>query len=169
MIARMSTIKDLPADIASALAPVFAALPQDRAMSRLVVKEYGTGDAVRRVIETALAQPALKNHPRASALAAGLWLYADELDLSHKLSQQNESDQTQNYWHAIMHRREGDFSNSHHWFRRVGKHPAMDRIAGYDAHAFIDSTKDASKDDASLVDLQRREWATLFVWCAAAK
>jgi hypothetical protein len=66
-----------------------------------------------------------------------------------------------------MHRREGDFSNSHYWFNRVGKHRAMSSIAGYDAHKFIDNVEARHvKSSAALVDLQRKEWAALFSWCA---
>jgi hypothetical protein len=82
-------------------------------------------------------------------------------------------DQTLAFWHGIMHRREGDFSNSHYWFRRVGKHPAMSLVGdGYDADALIDDVQrahDAGQSPAALVQLQRQEWATLFNWCVAQR
>lgn len=71
----------------------------------------------------------------APALKAGLLLWNDDLDASHRLSQQIESP-TGSYWHAIMHRREGDYWNSKYWFRRVGAHPAMVRIAQEAGAAF---------------------------------
>src|SRR5688572_27783268 len=46
----------------------------------------------------------------AAALLAGLWLWHDYLIESHHISQ-NLSTPTGSFWHAIMHRREGDFSN----------------------------------------------------------
>ena len=33
------------------------------------------------------------------------------------------------YWHAIMHRREPDYSNGKYWFRAVGSHPVFPELA----------------------------------------
>ena len=43
----------------------------------------------------------------------------------------------------------------------------MDEIDGYDARALIDNVRQANGNDPALVDLQRREWQTLFAWCCA--
>ena len=56
-------------------------------------------------------------------ILAGLWLLEGDLDASHERSQKWETP-TGSYWHAIMHRREGDFGNSKYWYRRIKKHPA---------------------------------------------
>ena len=104
----------------------------------------------------------------AAPLMAGLWLYVDELDRSHVISQQID-DPTGWFWHGIMHRREGDFSNSHYWLRKTGNHPAMADIDDYDAHGFVDEVEAAHRrgeTPADLVDRQRREWLALFQWCA---
>lgn len=58
---------------------------------------------------------------------AGLLLWNDDLEASHTISQ-GISTPTGSFWHAIMHRREGDASNSLYWWRRVGNHPAFDDI-----------------------------------------
>jgi hypothetical protein len=155
----------LPSPISNALQPLFSALPLDLAMSKLVVAEPGDAKLVP-LVEQALRDPALADRPH---LAAGLWLYVDQLDVSHKISQQHE-DPTGSFWHGIMHRREGDFANSHYWFRRVGDHEAIMTIARYDPHRLIDDAEAAHRKGESppaLVDLQRREWAALFAWCAA--
>lgn len=55
---------------------------------------------------------------------AALYLKHGFLDASHKIAQQVETP-TGSYWHAIMHRKEGDFSNSKYWYHRVGSHPAL--------------------------------------------
>lgn len=151
----------LPESIQIAVNPLFDALPLDQAMSQLVVTKPGPTDLVASIV----AGPALKAHP---GLRSGLWLYVDQLDRSHDISQSLKN-QTGSFWHGIMHRREGDFGNSHYWFRLTGDHPAMNDIDGYDAHAFIDNAEAAHRGKGeleSLIDLQRREWASLFQWCA---
>jgi hypothetical protein len=60
----------------------------------------------------------------AAACLSGLWLYHDFLDESHTLSQDIHTP-TGSFWHAIMHRREGDYGNSKYWWHRVGAHPAF--------------------------------------------
>lgn len=93
-----------------------------------------------------------------------MWLYVDELDRSHRISQTLETP-TGSYWHAIMHRREGDFWNSKYWYRRVGKHPVIDQL-GYDPFEFVDQVSASHEaNPIELVELQRREWKTLFDWC----
>jgi hypothetical protein len=57
----------------------------------------------------------------ASAVKAGLHLWNESLDKSHDLSQHIENT-AGSYWHGIMHRMEGDYSNAKYWFRLVGTH-----------------------------------------------
>jgi hypothetical protein len=146
-----------------ALAPLFAVVPMESAMARLTPsKPFSTAatEAVEQLLETSryLERP---------ELAAGLWLYVDELDRSHRISQQLDSS-TGAFWHGIMHRREGDFGNAHYWFRRVGMHPAMASIPEYDPHAFVDAVaKAAGTSPMDLVATQRSEWLALFKWCMA--
>lgn len=152
----------LPEQINAATTPLFEHLPIALAMSQLVVAESGSAASVK-LVEHVTRIPSLHD-----PLAAGLWLYVDELDRSHRISQ-GIDDATGAFWHGIMHRREGDFSNSHYWFNRVGAHPAMSAIDGYDAHAFIDDVEAATSRKANadeLIDLQQREWTALFQWCA---
>lgn len=174
----------LPDNLARVLQPVFNLLAPDDAMPALALN--GAADrpatdhpALCAAIEQALAHPEMADRPE---LAAGLWLFADELDRSHAISQTIHSP-TGSFWHAIMHRREADFDNARHWYRKVGRHPAMHRIdpagggagAGtdigrYDPLEFVDRTQRAyrrgEKNQPELVSLQRREWQALFEWCA---
>jgi hypothetical protein len=130
----------------------------------------------------------------ANGLLAGLWLYFDWLDQSHTISQKIESP-TGSFWHAIMHRREGDFSNSQYWYARCQNHPALPTIAaqandvinpfpadkqilkltvhGWNSDAFVDLVEDAydKPEDPRhklAVALQQLEWRVLFDHCMRA-
>lgn len=152
----------LPQSIAQAIQPLFDELPFEQAMEALVVSGRASNVHVRLVECVCEAREVAARPP----LQAGLWLYIDELDRSHTISQ-SIHDATGSFWHGIMHRREGDFSNSHYWFNRVGNHPAMAGIPGYDAHAFVDAVATRhSSAPPELVAMQRDEWAALFAWCA---
>ena len=59
---------------------------------------------------------------------SAIWLLHHFLDESHQVSQ-DISTSSGSYWHAIMHRREGDYSNAKYWFRRVADHPVYERLA----------------------------------------
>lgn len=167
----------MPDPIGRALRPLFEALPVDRAMQHLVVNG-STPEIASQLVATALQDPALKGK---QTLEAGLWLYVDDLERSHAVSQ-SLNRPSGSFWHAIMHRREGDFSNSHYWYRKTGQHPVISRvdsggggaaagteIGGYEPHDFVDRVERAYKqqsDSPDLVALQRLEWVALFEWCA---
>ena len=131
------------------------------------------------------------NAMMARACLAGLWLYHDFLEESHRISQEIETP-TGSYWHGIMHRREPDFSNSAYWFRRVGRHPVFDdlkeegariaesneredsaefltRQSAWDPFAFNDLCQSSIGTESSTETLcrqiQRREWELLFDFC----
>ncbi|MBX3177539.1 MAG: hypothetical protein KF886_09270 [Candidatus Hydrogenedentes bacterium] len=153
---------DLPDPIAQAVQPLFDALPLDEAMTELAPRK-GAPDELKAIVRKIIKEPPIaENLPLQSAL----WLYIDELDLSHEISQTLKDD-TGSYWHGIMHRREGDFSNSHYWFNRAGQHPAMAALPGYDGHALVDEVAAARPaNPRDVVRKQQEEWANLFAWCA---
>ncbi len=100
------------------------------AYSRLVVHGGGNDPArqkLDRLTATDLLVRPAKRPDVADALLAGLWLWHDWLDQSHTLSQ-SISSSTGSFWHAIMHRREGDFSNSKYWYAKCGGHAAHARF-----------------------------------------
>lgn len=94
---------------------------------------------------------------------AAIWLYVDDLDRSHTISQ-GIAGPIGAYWHGIMHRREGDFWNSKYWFRQArGIDLNIDR---YDPMRFVDAVEATKGDNPEdLVDLQRKEWMALFTYC----
>ncbi|KIL38588.1 hypothetical protein SD70_25605 [Gordoniibacillus kamchatkensis] len=61
------------------------------------------------------------------ALKAGLHLWNGSLDASHRLSQDVETP-LGSYWHGIMHRMEGDYSNANYWFARAGRQPIHEAL-----------------------------------------
>jgi hypothetical protein len=154
---------NLPEQIATAVQPLLDAYQLDKALNQLVVARGASLNHLA-LVEEIVKDPAVSVRPE---LCAGLWLYVDELDRSHVISQ-NINSPTGSFWHGIMHRREGDFGNSHYWFNRVGEHPAMKHIEDYDPHEFIDAVESRHrKSPPELIALQRREWDALFTWCAS--
>ncbi len=99
---------------------------------------------------------------------AGLHLLAGDLEASHQISQSLETPEG-SFWHAIMHRREGDFSNAKYWFRRVGRHQVLDLLAGTDYGdpiTFVDRCREALASHSSEAintceALQWSEWQLL--------
>ena len=115
---------------------------------------------------------AIKDRDFAKCVQSGLYLYFSALDESHRVSQGIPS-ASGSYWHGIMHRQEGDWSNAKYWFRRVGTHPVFGQLeaqAGspWDPYAFVDRCSAASarnSDAAELIDLQMQEWRLLMRYC----
>jgi hypothetical protein len=126
----------------------------------------------------------------ATCALAGTWLWFDLEPQAHAIVQ-SHADGTGAVWHAILHRREGDFSNAKYWVRQVGRHPAYSAIAArvggmlcdlpadksllklaassWDAAAFVDLIADAERSNDPTrrrlaVEIQRCEWMTLFEW-----
>lgn len=143
------------------LQPLFAVLPLERAMGELL-PQRGAGAEAVAVVRQLVAEAPLREN---LAAQAALWLYVDELDRSHTISQ-GIHDATGSFLHGIMHRREGDFSNSHYWMHRAGSHPVWKEIPGYDPEEFIDAVDAArGQNPAELVALQRREWVAVMAYC----
>jgi hypothetical protein len=167
----------------------------DLAYTRLVV-HTGDGNEVAKnllrqlKLDNLLAKPVI-SQPDAQALLSGLWLWHDWLDESHTISQSIETE-TGSFWHAIMHRREGDFSNAKYWYARCRNHPVLRSMAqfandilhpqpadktllrlvhdGWNPNAFVDLAEAVYRRPEDprypvAVALQKLEWRLLFDHC----
>lgn len=161
------------------------------AYTKLVPDGEGSSEA-RDALELIKPANVVKQSPtdmeEAQAIVSGLWLWHDFLDISHTISQSIETS-TGSFWHAIMHRREGDFSNAKYWYRRVGSHPALATIAarinvltesmpadktlfrltanGFDPSALVDLVESVHRSSDHphrqlAISIQKLEWQTLF-------
>lgn len=81
------------------------------------------------------------NHSESNCLLAALWLWQDYLHESHDICQAIETP-SGSYWHAILHRREGDFSNAKYWYARAAGHPALPSFAANAAVLLRDAPAD---------------------------
>lgn len=72
----------------------------------------------------------------------GLLMLNDDLDAAHAVVQ-DLPDGTAAFWHAIMHRREGDASNAKYWWRRTGQHAAFESVYK-NARKYLQGENDAS-------------------------
>jgi hypothetical protein len=166
------------------------------AYQSLVVVGAGNDQAKRMLeglsAEDIFLESASKSGEQRNATLAGLWLFHDWLDESHTISQSIHS-ATGSFWHAIMHRREGDFSNSKYWYARVTGHPVLPTLAaqagdvlrqepadkgllrlianGWNPNAFVDLVEAVYNDKSDArrglaVRLQQLEWKVLFEFCA---
>jgi hypothetical protein len=131
------------------------------------------GQLERLSISNAFEHTTVADRDMALCCIAGVWLLHDFLDESHTISQSIETP-SGSYWHATMHRREGDFSNAKYWYRRVGRHPVIDQISErvggtHDPFAFVDRCEAAIRgknvDREACLDIQQAEWELLFDFC----
>ena len=141
----------LPEPVLHLYPPLFEALPLDSAMTGLVTRRPNFTAA--KIAGEAVCQLAVAKDPM---LAAGIWLYVDDLEAAHQLVQYDSSP-TASWWHAVVHRREGDFGNSRYWYRQSEGHPGMPGL-GFEPDRLV---RAAEANDESGIPLQKREWVHL--------
>jgi hypothetical protein len=157
--------------------------------ARAALKKVDTNSAF------AHAGTQLADAEMAACCVSAVWLLHDCLDESHTISQ-NIDTTSGSFLHAIMHRREGDFSNAKYWFRNVGEHPVFTdlgerthvvaslrdansnlgetrlRDGDWDPFAFVDLCQAVARGQTAArelcLDLQQAEWELLFDYCYRA-
>ena len=185
-----------PPDVLSSAARQVLAVGGEEAYARLTPTGGGAAEArsqLERLRPDQLLTVPVRSTDDARAALSGLWLYHDFLDESHRISQDLPS-ATGSFWHAIMHRREGDFANAKYWYARCRHHPTYARIASegrvaidddrgdrlaqlveneWDPAGFVDVVEAVHRrpDDplyGPAVRVQRVEWRVLFEHCVSA-
>jgi hypothetical protein len=195
IIKRLMSIDSLPTTFFTDKFNYLLALDAPAAYSAMVPRGEGSSEA-RDILESLQPGDVLREKvvdaEMGRAVVGALWLWHDFLDESHTISQAMENP-TGSYWHAIMHRREGDFGNSKYWYRQVGKHPAMNTISaradavlrdlpadkslfklvanGWDSFVLVDIAQAVHENPgdpraATMVSLQKLEWRALLDWTA---
>lgn len=174
------------------LSPLVHRIIQEGTYDQLVT---GSSSAARPTLDGVLAEQLLtvpiRSPLHAHAMLAGLWLWRDGLEQSHTISQ-GIDDPTGSFWHAILHRREGDFGNSKYWYARCADHPILATLSaraadiinplpadksllklnlnGWNPAVFVDMAQRLDNQPAdplfaAAVALQQLEWRTLFDFC----
>ena len=150
------------------------------------VPELGPGEPNQRLrsqlaaltVQSLCPDGKIVDRQAAQCCVAGLWLWHDFLDESHRLSQEIDTIEG-SYWHAIMHRREPDYGNAKYWFRRVGRHAIFEPLAAaagelapgghWDPFRFVDLceaiARGRSQDEPLAREVARTEWRLLFNHC----
>jgi hypothetical protein len=145
-----------------------------------ILTSSGPRETLRDALLQADARALLPGARDPESALSGLFLYFDFLTEAHDLLHRFRTPDS-DYWHAIMHRMEGDAYNAGYWFHRIGSHPLFPVLqreaahAGYvqqgewDPFAFIRfcETSERNNDDALAKRVQLIEWQLLFDYCAA--
>ena len=156
---------------------------QDGLLAKLTPAEPLSYDLLLRVRaadDATLSGGQTIGHAENFALVRGGLLYAiDAIHEAHAIFQDTQGDLAA-YWHGMMHRREGDFENARHWYRRAGALPCcaalhraasefsadMARQAGWDPYLLTGECErarfGAEESVAGLVKLQRVEFEGVF-------
>ncbi len=106
--------------------------------------------------------------PALPAVKVGLFLLNDDLASGHALAQSLQGEPLGDFWHAIIHRREGDWNNARYWFGKAGPEAILTQIYGPDPKApdaFINRCRKAGQGpEAELEQFQREEIAQLLAY-----
>lgn len=103
----------------------------------------------------------------ADLVKAALFLWNDDFEQAHGYAQSAHNPEG-SYWHAILHRREPDYSNAHYWYSHVGSHPVFHKMAKLhpdwkpDQFILQCQKKKLPGDEVKLLEKQVEEFELLF-------
>lgn len=185
-----------PGDPLSTAARRVLRINKDHAYTALVLPSFVSGPAEAYELLDTLSPAGLFDgnvaDPHAAACVhAGLWLWHDFSEAAHRIAQVIETPAGA-FWHALLHRREGDFANAKYWYAQCRGHVSLATIGaqvadllrdapadktllklaldGWSGAAFVDlvETVHARPNDPRhglAVVLQQIEWRLLFDQC----
>ena len=157
-------IDPITPDLLSPQAIAVLKFDADNAYRDLVVKTRGDDEVaamLRNLSAANLLESGDSSNPLLAVAIGAMWLWHDFLDEAHKISQDIERPEG-SWLHAIVHRREGDFSNSKYWYARGASLTAPGDLI--DAAAAVHD-RPGDPRYATAVAKQRTEWRALFKHC----
>lgn len=146
------------------------------------ISQYPCGEPNQKIFRTLQATTVANLFPghvrsvsHAQGALSGLWMLHGFLDQGHEICQSIATSEG-SFWHAIMHRLEGDFWNSKYWYRQIGRHSVIEQIQAklgtkWTPVNFVDQCerlRDApsgSPTRAAVEQEARIEWQALFAYC----
>ena len=116
----------------------------------------------------------------ANGCKTGIWLLHNYLEPAHEICQ-NEPTPEGSWWHAIVHRLEGDYWNSKYWYAKIGTHPVDSNIESrlkklpesnllsqlnrcWLPEEFVDLAS-SSEEQSAIRLVSLAEWTELFRYC----
>ncbi|CAN5470678.1 hypothetical protein BH09PLA1_BH09PLA1_09530 [soil metagenome] len=157
-------------DLLSPQAVAVLKFDADRAYRTLVPQQRGDPEVaamLRSLTPANLLEsesPASKSSELLNVAIGAMWLWHDFGEEAHAISQ--EIEQPAGSWlHAIVHRREGDFSNSKYWYARCAAITSPGDLV--DVVAAVHEHPDDPRY-AQAITRQRTEWRALFKHCVRA-
>lgn len=142
----------------------------DREAIREIVWDQELDKQITNISIEELANNDSEKRPYAISFIAGLHLWNDNLEDCHEALQDSiiyGVHDTGSYWHGIMHRIEGDFSNTRYWTGKARNHPVFpeiqEKMATYlQNEANINSLPDSQVKQALIKMAEQTTWNPLF-------
>jgi len=150
----------------------FVANSIDSIVDALAERSTASPLAPRSVADVSLNQQ-IQDLSVPDIVKAALYLWNDDVDGAHTIVQKL-SGKTAQLIHAVLHRREPDYSNAKYWYRRVSVHPVLDQLqekySDWEPFRFVDwcqnvKTSSPEKSRSWLEEVQQCELEMIARFC----